>query len=527
MLTEQSQNAQKKLDGIWLQIRNKQLEIALAQCKSLCADFPEYAPAWHTYSEVNLFLGKHALALRYIEAALALSPNIPDWLLLEAKLHFILGDRRSAQDIASSLTAEDNDSVVFNAELALLLNKLNLYQPSLTHYQRALTLQPDNPQILFNLASVQRYVGKLDSAKSTLDKLIALNPNDSEAWLMRSNLHKQTSESNHVDKIKTALTRPASPISKSQLYYALGKELEDLAEYGDAFNAFQQGASIRRQHMQYSLDNDLASLDQIRNVFDANTVHNDQPGYDSQQPIFIVGLPRTGSTLVERIVSSHSQVMSAGELNNFALQMMQQIQQSGVAKPVNKLDLISLTKQIDFKRLGQSYIESTYPDTQGHRKFIDKLPLNSLYVGLIHLALPNAKIIHVERNPLDTCYAIFKHIFTQGYPFSYNLDELAQYQIAHHKLMTHWKTLLPNKIHSISYENLTSNIEAQTNAILDYCELPIEQQCHNFQDNIAASTTASAAQIRQPVYSSSVNKWKHVSKQLSSVHAKFELAGLV
>lgn len=527
MQNEDINKAQTALDAVWKNIQAKAIDTAQIQSQNLCKEHPEFAPGWHALCDINLRLGKIPDAFNAIRKALALQPDIPEWELIEAKILYLLGDRSKARERALSLINQPNKSVLFWAELALLLNKLNLYQQSLAGYQQALNLQPNNPQVLFNLASLLRFLGNFEEAKHALDKLIALNPNDTEAWLLRSNLNKQTEQNNHIKELHSALDRPAPPLAKSQLYYALGKELEDLNLYTDAFDAFQQGASVRRQHMQYSLENDLQTLQHLAQVFDNDTVNQTNTGYDSTQPIFIVGLPRTGSTLVERIISSHSDVFSAGELNNFAIQMMQQIQQSGVAKPANKLELIGLSKSLDFQQLGQRYIQSTRPDTKDYARFIDKLPLNSLYVGLIRLALPKAKIIHVERNPLDTCFAIFKHIFTQGYPFSYDLDELCQYQIAHHHLMAHWKKVLPNHIHTISYEHLTSDFTAQTNALLDYCDLSRQKACFDFQHNAAPSTTASAAQVRQPVYSSSVNKWKQVSKQLESVRLKFEQAGLI
>ena len=188
--------------------------------------------------------------------------------------------------------------------------------------------------------------------------------------------------------------------------------------------------------------------------------------------------------------------------------------------------LIEATSKIDFAQLGQNYIQSTRPDTNNHPRFIDKLPLNSLYVGLIRLALPNAKIIYVQRHPMDTFYAIFKQCFTQGYPFSYDLTELCQYQIAHHKLMKHWQQELAQDLYSLSYESLVGDIEGETRKLLNYCDLSWQNECIEFHQNKTATTTASAAQVRQPLYSSSIGKWKKFSQQLSDVKQQFEAAGI-
>ena len=514
------------LKEIWRLMRLKLIDQALLLSQNLCKDHPQFAPAWHAASVITMQQGNNAIALTHIQKALTLLPNNIHWALQKARLLFITGQRAAARELANELAQKTNNSVSFCAELALLLNKLGLHQESLQWYQQALNIEPNNAQLLFNLASLQRFMGKLTESQSSLNKLIALNPQDSEAWLLRSSLLKQTTQNNHVDQLKIAVQQQSSPIGKAQLYYALGKELEDLQQYDNSFKALQQGASVRRANMQYSLDNDLATLDKITQVFDANVFKQDICGHQSTQPIFIVGLPRTGSTLVERIISSHSEVYSAGELNNFALEMMQLVRKSLARPPANKLDLITATRDLDFKTLGQNYINSTRPDTENHGRFIDKLPLNSLYVGLIHLALPKAKIVYVQRHPMDSCFAIFKQIFTQGYPFSYDLEELARYQIAHYKLMTHWQQVLPGIMHTISYETLVTDIATQSKALLDYCDLQWQPQCGEFEKNTSASTTASASQVRQPVYTSSVGKWKHFEQQLSSVKTLFEQAGI-
>jgi len=190
------------------------------------------------------------------------------------------------------------------------------------------------------------------------------------------------------------------------------------------------------------------------------------------------------------------------------------------------LELVSLTTKINFTKLGQSYIESTRHSRGTSKHFIDKSPLNSLYVGLISLALPRSKIIHVIRHPMDTCYAIYKQLFTQGYPFSYDLRELGQYYIAHHKMMQHWQEVMPGTIYQIAYEDVIENIEEQAKALTLQCDLTWQSQCIDFQHNQSASTTASATQIRQGIYKSSQGKWRQFAPQLTSLKAQLEQAGI-
>lgn len=526
MTASDGDNPEKILAQIWRHIQLKLLDKALPLSQHLCTKHPDFAPAWQVASVIAMHQSKLANALSDIERALSLNPSNSHWRLHKTRLLLMNRQRTQARELALELADTSNHSVAFSAELALLLNKLGLHQQSLEWYEHCVHLQPDSAQLLFNLASLQRFMGNLNEAQSSLDRLITLSPQDSEAWLLRSSLLKQTPQSNHIDQLKIALAQQQGPIAKAQLYYALGKELEDTQSFAAAFEALQQGAAVRRKNMQYSLDNDLQTLQKIAQVFDPSVFNQGHQGCESKQPIFILGLPRTGSTLVERIIGNHSEVFSAGELNNFALEMMQQVRHTLPKAPKNKLQLIEATRHLDFAALGQNYINSTRPDTEFHPRFIDKLPLNSLYVGLIHLALPNAKIVYVERHPMDTCYAIFKQTFTQGYPFSYDLDELSRYQIAHYHLMAHWRTVLPGIIHTVSYEQLVCDLPGQTKQLLAYCALPWQQQCVDFAQNTAAATTASAAQVRQSVYTSSIDKWKHFRQQLSWVEKRFEQAGI-
>ena len=278
--------------------------------------------------------------------------------------------------------------------------------------------------------------------------------------------------------------------------------------------------------MRYDINHDLTTIDKIIDVFDEGFFKENRAGFETDEPIFILGLPRTGSTLIERVLSQHQSVKSAGELNNFSLEMMAQCKNVQAQPPSSRLALVELTRKLNFEALGKAYIDSTRPDTGKTKHFIDKLPLNSLYVGLIRTALPNAKIIYVQRNPLDTCYAMYKQLFINGYPFSYDLDELAKYTIAHHKLMTHWRTVMPNGFYEVSYESVVDSIEGEARKLIEYCQLDWQEQCLDFQSNKAASTTASATQVRQGIYKSSKQKWRHYEDELMPLKQKLEEAGI-
>jgi hypothetical protein len=278
--------------------------------------------------------------------------------------------------------------------------------------------------------------------------------------------------------------------------------------------------------MRYDVATDLAILAKIREVYAASLFDGRIEGFDCADPIFIIGMPRTGTTLVERLLGSHSQVCAAGELNEFALELVRLARQLPGPTPTSRLDFVAATAGLDFRALGEGYVRRTRAMRDDRPFFIDKLPFNFLYAGLIHLALPRAKIISLRRHPLDTCYAVYKQLFKDAYPFSYDLDELGRYYIAYDELMRHWHSVMPGVIHTVAYEALVADLEGETRRLLDHCGLAWEEACLHFHRNSRASTTASAVQVRQPIYDTSIGKWRHYARQLEPLRASLERAGI-
>ncbi len=554
---QSSLTIEQALDNVWSLINKQAASPANKACTELNQTFPDSPDAWYASSFLAFQLKDFTKAIRLINKAIELAPHNAQWQLHKAQSLLLIGDIKSAQVIAEQLinnahfnqndgtSAVDSNVIDSNtidnyAELAHILNKVENFEMAGFYYQQAIDLISDTSkqrkaQLYFNLASIQRYLGKVDEAGKSLTAAIALNPNDYEAYLLRSSLKKQTIEENHVYELEQTASRGIKhPIAKAQVCYALAKEFEDLQQYKQSFYYLTKGAQSRRSNIRYDIAHDIETITQIIETF--NTAFFEQqaekhsPVCDNDEAIFILGLPRTGSTLVDRIVSNHTDVHSAGELNDFALQMMQQVKlychENDKSAPKSKAELVSLTTKINFAKLGQSYIESTRVSRSTTKHFIDKLPLNSLYVGLISLALPKAKIIHVTRHPMDTCYAIYKQLFTQGYPFSYDLTELGQYYIAHHKMMQHWEKVMPGVIYQIAYEDVIDNVEEQGKALIQHCDLSWQSQCIDFKKNQAPSTTASATQVRQSIYKSSQGKWQQFAQQLAPLKAQLEHAGI-
>lgn len=504
---------------------------AILTCKQLNRTFPDFASGWYTASQLAARIGNARSALQAIEKALEIQPENPRWLLQRAVCLMRMGDTRTARPIVEKLDKLDLESAFQCSQLALQLSRLELHERALHHYQRAIRLEPNQAEHYYNLATVHRFLGRFTAAEQALERAIELNPADFEAYKLRSDLGTQTNVSNHLDSLHAALARYSSDHNAQiQLNFTLAKEYEDLGEWTKAFHHLANGADARRSRMRYDVQGDIDTMAQIATNYSADFI-NSRPGvYENAEAIFVLGMPRTGTTLVERILASHPDVCSAGELNNFALEMSREakklISHQQADSDISKQDRVVASTALDFAELGQKYIESTRPLTGHTARFIDKMPLNFLYAGLIKLALPNAQIIHLQRHPLDTCYAIYKTLFADAYPFSYRQQELGRYYAAYRRLMRHWHQAMPGFIYDQPYEALVAETERETRQLLDYCGLSWDPACLEFHQHEQASTTASATQIRQPVYTSSVDKWRRFEGDLAPLIKTLEAEGI-
>ena len=445
------------------------------------------------------------------------------WLRLAAALR---AGRRwneldAAIEAARSAAIEAADFALFGE----FLGRLERYEEACTAYDQALASEPDNPRYLFNRAAVRRFVGRIEDAESDYDRVIATDPSDVEAWCNRSELRTQTLERNHIDDLLKRLRAGfAAAIAEVPIRYALAKEYEDLGRYAESWEHLAAGAAIRRRHLNYDVRHDVETVSWIIQSFPAAP-----PGLEgcrSTEPIFILGMPRTGSTLLERIMSGNVGIYAAGELIDFAAALVDAVHHKLGTRPISRRDLVAASATVDFTTLGAAYLERTRPRTGHTPHFIDKMPLNYLYSGIIHAALPNAPILHLTRHPLATCYAVFKTLFNQGYPFSYDLSEVAEYYIGYHRLMSHWRRVIPDALLDVSYEQLVTAPATEARRVFDHCGLEWSDHCLDIGQRATASTTASAAQIRRPIYATSVDLWRQYAGPLAPVTERLRRAGI-
>lgn len=499
-------------------IQAGRLRDAAEACDQLNQQHPDFVPGWVTASGLALRVDEPVVAVRAIDRALQLAPGNP--LLLAHRIECLAtaGDIQSAVSNARQLDDHEFGSAAAASKFGLLMSHLQLYAQARRHFHKACELEPENGQHYYNVATVERFLGNREAAEEAANRCLEFRPADADAHLLRSRLRVQSQDRNNIQSLLDGydLTRNL-PRDKSRICYALAKELEDMGEYDRSFQYLSEGAQLRREGTRYTPGNDLDVMREIRRVYSADVFREQVEGHVSSEPIFVIGMPRTGTTLVERILGSHSVVRSAGELQTFATELGIHCRNTAESPAANARELVAQSRDIDFAALGEDYVRKARPPGDRKAHFVDKLPLNFLYAGLIHRALPKARIILLERDPMDTCYAVHKTMFEGIYPFSYELEELANYFVEYKRLVDHWQDVMPGAMHVVRYEELVTTPEPVIEALLQYCSLSFEDSCRKFFENPDVSTTASADAVRRDFFTSSIGKWRHYERQLKPV----------
>lgn len=452
--------------------------------------------------------GRFAEALPLAEAALrGQRVCLPTHGML-ATILVHLGRRDDAERVIEQALQSQEGSAEAYDSLAHVSQLLGQHERCNALYRRAATLAPDEWRFWHNLASSERSMGRLREAEEACDRAIALDRTRYADYQLRSELRVQTDDSNHVAELQREFARPdVDDRARMFLGYALAKELDDLQRYAEAFQHLAVASRIRRRNLQYDVAVDERKLRRIEEVFPQSLVRatSADPG-SSSRFIFIVGLPRSGTTLLEHILTGLPGVRSNGETESFSHALM-------AAAARDRGDVFAGAAAADPVSVAKGYAQLADRSAQPG-SIIEKLPMNYLYLGAIHRALPGAKVVLVSREPLDGCFAMYRTLFGEAYPFSYDFEDLARYYAAHARLMNHWRACLGDTLCEITYEDLVKN-PAQVGAkVAEYCGLQWSEQALQIENRSMVSTTASAAQIRRPIYSSSTGRWRRYGRHV-------------
>ena len=458
----------------------REAEILLQRAVSLT---PDYARVWLDLSNVQRELDEYGAAMMSTERLLELTPKV-------AESHIAM---------------------------AAIQAKAGLDDESVQSYQKALKITPSHPAAFSGLAHQFKTIGRNEEAIAAHRQNIAANPGNADAYWNLANMKTFRFEDSEVSAMLTLLERDdLDDLSRVQLCNSLGLEFEGRKDYDQAFEYFHRCCELRRESENYDPVNTETTTDLLVETFNQAFIAEKQGnGVSDASPIFIIGLPRSGSTLIEQILASHSQVEGTHELTDLPLVVRTAAQ--SISRHGRFPDVFKDLGVKGWSRVGNQYLDRTQKYRTGANRFIDKNPNNFIYVGLLQLILPNAKIINARRHPMDSCFGSFKQLFASGQPFSYDLEELGEYYIQYQRLMNHWHQVLPGKVLDVDYESVVADLEFQVGRLLDYCELPMEEACLSFHETERAIKTASSEQVRQPIYSSSVDLWRHYESHLGEL----------
>lgn len=505
-----------------------QVQDAAQFSSKLLADAPDSAAVHAFASEVALTQNHVDVALNHINRAIEIDGQEPEFQFKKANIELISRQGLKARETASAVASRFPDDPKIQLEAARILGQCGDHAGAETFLLKAGAKDTSSPEILFEFSNNQFFLGKTDEAEQAIADYLALQlPSNGRKLLLRSQLRKQTPEQNHVEMLKNYLARPLQKKEAVNCYYALAKELEDLGEYKQSFSALRSGAAIQRQLIQFNLPDELKNIRDIINAFQPTAFAGIPDSASEEAPVFIVGMPRTGTTLVERIISQDEGIRSGEETYDFTLAFSSIINSHIAANPDRNLNPLSAALEVDYNEIARKYQGNLQGMFGEASRYLDKTPFNFLYCGLIKKAFPRARIVHLVRDPMDTCFAVFKTLFARAYFFSYDLDELADYYIAYRQLMDHWHQLMPGAILDVRYEELVSNPLDVSRQIADYVGLNWSSELIEVQNVTGQSSTASAAQVREPIYTTSVSRWRHFEAELEPVRRKLAAANII
>ncbi len=475
---------------------------------------PDQAAAYQNLGNIRLQQGNLPAAIAAYQQTIRIAPD-------DACVHNSLGvawlkqgNLIEAEESFCEAIRTKSDYTEACSNLGIALKDQGKLEEAEAALRQALDINPDDADSCYNLGNVLLSMGNLKEAENAYSQALQIRPDYTEAFRSLSNLKRYSEIDDETLRVEALYHSPdISNEKQMHLGFALGKIYEDIEAHEKSFEYINQANQLFRSSYNYDIAEDKAFFDLVTNIFDKSFMHQHQgSGSNDKTPIFIVGMPRSGTTLVEQILASHPQVYGAGEL----LYLKQVILRACGGSPgYSFLKNIEKLKQDDFANLGNEYVAEIRNHSASANYITDKLPHNFFYLGMIKIILPHAKIIHCQRDSLDNCLSIYKNYFSDCQRYAYDLVELGEYFRFYQKLMEHWHRVLPTgSIYDIQYEAVVANQEQQTKALLRHCDLAWDERCLSFHKTNREVKTASAAQVRQPVYQRSIHLWKRYEKHL-------------
>jgi tetratricopeptide (TPR) repeat protein len=522
--------------------------------QSILQEQSQHPDALHLLGVIASQVGKYDLAVNLIENAIKINPTTPVFYNNLGNALKELGRQEDAFARYGQALAIKPDYAEAHNNMGITLQELGRVEETITHYEQALVLKPDYAEAYYNMGVALQELGRQEDAIACYEKALAINPDFTEA---HSNMGKALHDlgrqddaiasyeqalaikpgnaeayrylslikpkQEQVSVIEKLLTTPTvSEKDAMHYHYALGNLDNDTKSFNSAFEHYLKANALKRKTISYDSQNHSAFVDSLietysENYFQEKTVY----GANSEQPVFILGMPRSGTTLVEQVVSSHPQVYGAGELTllrNIEIKIAEQFVTSSPYPECMTLCNDSITD-----KYSAEYLEGIASYSREAKRITDKLPSNFFRIGLIKTLFPKARIIHCKRNALDTCISIFNLYFPHGHSYSFDLTELGKYYLDYERLMSHWRNLFGSQIFEIQYEELVMNQEATSKQLIEYLDIEWNDECLNFHKNKRAVKTASNLQVREPIYSRSINRWKNYEKQLEPLKTMLNL----
>ena len=455
--------------------------------------------------------GNHDIAEGMFTKALRLDPTYSlVWANL-AQVYSVTGQLDKAKkSFKNILNMEPRNGLIW-AEYGTVLTKLANYEESKNAYLKALNFKSDSPRVHLSLGHVYKTMGEIENSIDSYKNSIIQNKLSGEAYWSLANLKTYSFSENEIKVMEETLKEDMSDIERSQIHFALGKAYEVKKDFENSFNNYFKGNEVKKGLIKYSSDDTTDNTKRILDFFNLETIRDfSKSSTVDQDPIFILGMPRSGSTLVDQIISSHSKVDGTQELPNI-------IKIASELNSNNQNTYPEILKELDESKLsemGNNYLSETTWARKNAPFFIDKMPNNFIHIGLIKTILPNAKIIDTRRDPMDTCFSCYKQFFARGQLFTYSLEDLGNYYTDYIKAMNHWHNVYGKDIFTVHYDNVINKTEETIRELIDYCNLPFEKECLEFYKSSRPVKTPSAEQVRQPIYKSGLNYWKNYEKHL-------------